>query len=734
MKKKFFIRLADSLKIFSLKDPKRSIDESISGSGGKQLFSLFILCGIVIFILWIPSFFLSCLHNKTELDYNCVNSLDYVLQAFVDPGVIDHEHFPKPWEYFLIFIGMFVLVGLLIGTISNIFAQRISKIERGEVSYKWNNHYVIFGYGELTDCLIKNLLEKDKKTEIVISTFQDATRARIELKSELDDEDYKNVFVVSGDFLQKEHIEELRIDKAKEVYIIGDDSQRRKGNDWNKIECLNHISENNKNRQDYLPVYLHFDSLNAYSAYQKYTNTSFSENNILLRPFNFCENWARLLWGHVALKDFPKDDKNKPLEFLKENWLFAYKRKENEWIRMTEEQHIHIVIVGFNTMGKALLMEALRLCHFPNYKQDDPSTKTKITVIDNNKEKISSFQFQYPKIKEQIEDIDVEYLNCDFESAEIQKLLIKETQEEKVWLSIAICYRNSNKSLLTALNMPQKVYYDIDGNEAILTDTRIYVRQEQKTILEQEKITGNKKYSHVYPFGMQKIGLSKELLDDTNAQITHLLYSLYDLFDEKGTLHLDLYDLFDEEGKFSHAKLDSSFSEGGKFSDTNSDSLSKKEQEKKDKYKKLKRCIDTNIFNIAGIIPSKGLTYTDCKKKIMEANIVNIKSALNNFWVTDCEFECDKFSNRHLSDMFYTYNFFNKHVKKLNPNTEVEHLRWNAERTIYGFEQNDNFKDKVYLTHNLIIPNEKIEEKSPDTKKYDERNIELSKSILDEKN
>ncbi|MEK6260734.1 MAG: RyR domain-containing protein [Planctomycetota bacterium] len=69
-----------------------------------------------------------------------------------------------------------------------------------------------------------------------------------------------------------------------------------------------------------------------------------------------------------------------------------------EPIRASDETRVHVVIVGFGPMGKALALHAARIGHFAN---GTPARKTRITVVNANaKAAVVEFKNRYSKIDE----------------------------------------------------------------------------------------------------------------------------------------------------------------------------------------------------------------------------------------------------------------------------------------------------------------------------------------------
>lgn len=80
------------------------------------------------------------------------------------------------------------------------------------------------------------------------------------------------------------------------------------------------------------------------------------------------------------------------------------------------EKFVHLVIVGFSGMGQALLLEALRVCHYANYDDTQPEAdrlRTQITVIDKDMDALlPHFKLMFPHLDSQVDDLHIEYLDA----------------------------------------------------------------------------------------------------------------------------------------------------------------------------------------------------------------------------------------------------------------------------------------------------------------------------------
>lgn len=186
-------------------------------------------------------------------------------------------------------------------------------------------------------------------------------------------------------------------------------------------------------------------------------------------PFNFYETWAEkvLVWG----KYDPHNDGVAPI---------VYPPLDGEGIDYESDRYVHLVIVGMTSMGVALAMKAAHIAHYPNFVRD-PKLKTRITFIDLNADtEFDMLRGRYSALFEQcdyrvvdtlddsrsyeykgtgLSDIEFEFVKGAVESRLVQKLLESWTSaENRSLLTIAICFEVPQKSIATALYMPQEVY------------------------------------------------------------------------------------------------------------------------------------------------------------------------------------------------------------------------------------------------------------------------------------
>ena len=444
-----------------------------------------------------------------------------VLYYFLDPGnlYVEQNSSARFLTPIISLLGMFLLGGLLITTLSNGVEQRISHIKNGLVRYRnIHGHYVVIGFGEISLSLLRDIFEKNgyangqkigKLPKILILTNQNVEQVRAIIEAGLPDGMSRKVIIYAGNIESREHLEKLNLSYAREVFILGE--QDEYGRDTKNIEAIRTIHELCADRNRILKVNVQFDRPSSYSIIKrielepsKFLKNKDGKTVIYFRPFNFSENWARLLWG-INKKSSYKDLDFKPLD--------------------KPGRHVHLMICGFGCMGKALLLEALRICHYPNFNEDTGSDRTEITVIDPDIDTLKTvFLAQYSYLS-QITDVSINFISGHTEDENIRRMISSCAKDPAELTTIAVCISDPDTSLAVGLSLPDEVYCQEDSTDP---DVQVLIRQEIMdstgfaVILDNE----NTRYRNVRSFGMLSEGISHILLDDTMAMLANAVYAI----------------------------------------------------------------------------------------------------------------------------------------------------------------------------------------------------------------
>lgn len=493
----------------------RLLDRVLSGGVWQQigLLTAFIASILVFFILiaWVGG---SELFGVEGCEDN--QGLWGVYYHFVDAGNQYMVSGYKKWFSLLISLAGSVLMGgVLISTISNIIERRVEDYQKGRVRYrKITDHYLIIGYGEITLSLIKRLLsgenipvgvlkEEDSPNPerlVVILTKQNVEEIRISIHAMLSEQEERRVIFYSGDIESVETLKTLNAEQAKMIFIQGE--QREYGRDSKNIECVKNLSaiiSSSKGvpAEMQIPVFVQFDRIPSFSFVQKLTLPEKYRKHIYFLPFNFHENWARLLWSYYR---HPEE---------------GYRPLDYSVITSDRDTFVHLFVVGFNRMGRALTLEALRLCHYANYATR--GVKTKITIIDKDMTELwDFFRTQYPYLH-QIEDVEIEVVEARVEMESVRERFIKATRNGNCLPTVVICLKDPDLSLATGLNLPEEVY---------AAGSSVLVRQELQCGLASIINEVNEgKYRNVKAFGMLNCGLDLAMARDMMATYVHAMWA-----------------------------------------------------------------------------------------------------------------------------------------------------------------------------------------------------------------
>ncbi len=427
-------------KIFS----QEYMDRTISGGIKSQLTLLLVTIATVLTIFFIIAILFSIqLHGHEEWG----ERLWAVYNNFVDPGnQIEETAWPNRILVGLISIsGSVLLGGVLISTISNIIERRVGVVYTGRMTYRnIKNHYVLIGFNELSINMIRELYDECPSARILLMSGIEAATVRHRIQSALPIEIERQVLVYFGNIESIEELQRLNIESAIEVYVLGD--EERYGRDAKNIAIVHLVSALRGKCSDgkMMPVYVQFDSIPSYSNIQKMNLPPEvfcieGKPNIFFRPFNLHENLARQLWSLYAADCERRYD---PLDYRP---ISITQQPDGSW-SATSQDYVHLVIVGFNRVGRSLLLEALRICHYANYDDRLPADeriRTRITLVDREMEAQEDyFKAQFPYIENQIDDIEVEYCHDDICSTAMRTRLQQWAQNKHCMLTELALYVN----------------------------------------------------------------------------------------------------------------------------------------------------------------------------------------------------------------------------------------------------------------------------------------------------
>jgi hypothetical protein len=449
---------------------KKYFDKLISGSFKKQAVILFGLILATLGVLFYMARLISMFYPK--LGWFTENGVEYrdlcwwVFLHFSYPGhlILDSEpdYLKRIVGIIITIIGIFLLEGVLISVIVHGLITKVNNKKRGISRYKFSNHNVIIGWDTFTISLLQNIFKENvdikSKPEILILSSKNTEELQNKIKSNLTSDQLKHVYVYYGE-LKKEEFEKLFLDQAKEIYILGDGNCNGINN--KNIENVFIISKlltkrpnNNINCYINLPD---FGSLNLLSNFP-FPDSLTDKLNIKL--FNLHKGWARMLWESIDLninliKNGNDIDRVKIFHYPFPQLVNA----------LDANSFLHLVIIGFNDMGSALLEQTLHIAHFNTNKP------TLISIIDKNfNGKDSIFKAGFP-FYTNIEDCRVSFIEKDIYSVEFRDQLVDWNKDKDCRLVISVCETNPDISFTIAGLLPQEIFdnkvpvlvYQIEG-------------------------------------------------------------------------------------------------------------------------------------------------------------------------------------------------------------------------------------------------------------------------------
>lgn len=474
-------------------------------------------------------------------------------------------------SFFLRFVGAVFLGGIFISTLTNMFDRRVEAWTKGLARYPHllHNHYLIVGQGEEIVQLVETILKgetadivsggapagtQEDDSYILIATHGDveALRERIfislsdmysatpgfwgKLKSLFWEQKSfeQRIILYYGDLEMTETLCELKPERAKMIFLLGDKHENI-GQDVRNLSCvtdLNRIIARERQKRggnDAVPVplFVQFDGVSTHSIVQKLDVLGADSDGFSLciapRAFNPSENWARLLWGFYGKRKSAG-------EFGADSGSYFYRALDYIPIQNPNDlRRVHLVVVGFNEMGQALVLEALRICHYANFDEIGAKRKTQITVIDPNADELkSAFEAQHPHLN-QIYDVELNFRAEAVESAAAREFLAACALDENCLLTVAICLGDPDLALAAGLNLPEEVYFHYDEDSA---EHRL-LKRGGNSVLIRQAVYGNicrsvnkdgKRYKYVKTFGCLGREFDTSLLCERLPKIVNALY------------------------------------------------------------------------------------------------------------------------------------------------------------------------------------------------------------------
>ncbi|MBR5603440.1 MAG: hypothetical protein IKW51_04430 [Bacteroidales bacterium] len=334
-----------------------------------------------------------------------------VYYHYIDPG---NQHIAptengRRWAAVIAILGYLLLNGLLVAVLIGWFDRRRENWENGMVRYdsffKRKGHYVIIGGNDMVIGIVKHLFDKKDKdkdkykvssyTYIIVQTTRDVESFRRKLFSELTEKQQEYVIFYYGNRTSKTDIEDLKLNTAKEIYVVGesiaDDGQNH---DAFNMDCLRLITSNLQippDKKEGKNVYVIFENQITFSSFQFSDISADDKNKINYMPLNYYEMWAQKTFAFPDPEYYinDKDDIYLPLDTIREIDKTT-KEEKFSYISRNDKHYVHLVIMGMTKMGVAMAIEAAHVAHYPNALTSN-GPRTRITFIDENADRESGY-------------------------------------------------------------------------------------------------------------------------------------------------------------------------------------------------------------------------------------------------------------------------------------------------------------------------------------------------------
>ena len=442
-------------------------------------------------------------------------------------------------------IKVFLFNGIFIATMVGLFNRRIQSIRNGEVRYSQTSlqnvsYAIVIGANEVASSVIRNLLRGDGKKEkndyVILHTSTSVKNARKVLSSHLTTSELRRVIFYHGLRDSLDEIQDLHLDHATEIFILGENTSWDKGETYHdamNMRCFNLILQ--VLQEKYSTTNFHpkkctvlFEYHTTSSIFQFSDIDENARNLVEFIPFNRHEEWAKNVFVRLKAQDLIDSNNEESQNSIQ------YEPLDGGKLTPKTDKHVHLVVVGMSKMGVALGVQALYQAHYPNI-QEYPNQRTRITFIDTNADKEMAFfkgryatlfelainryidttknesyskdwvdplkknkQWQHLTDKdESFLDVEIEFIKGSIESDRVRTVLSEISKDDKAILTIAICLTQTHQSIAASLYMPIDVY----KSKNLL---QILVNQPEASDVV-TNLTKNKnhiRYEKLRPFGM----------------------------------------------------------------------------------------------------------------------------------------------------------------------------------------------------------------------------------------
>lgn len=498
-----------------------------------------------------------------------------IISQFADPGNLPNSKgfWGSAIALLCAFAGILGLSGLVVSSLVNMVSRRTDKWRKGllQYNYGFENYVVVIGCNKQAPTIIRNSLQRKDVDYVLVQTRKEVERERSLLELKLESKDEKRVVFYFGERTLYEDIKALHVEKAREVYILGEDMEldSEQDHDSFNMTCLQLISsywkdwKQHKKETDNVPKLKCHVNLEYQSTYTifKYTHIFKSLNeNIEFIPFNIHEIWAKkVLVDNYAIIPGEKQGEQKVQRYLPLDSYLSDQGTLTSGIGPDTEKAVQLFVIGMNQMGCALAMQAALIVHQPNFHSK--GLRTTITFIDPHAKKEGEFlkgrfaamfelcihrtvvcneeqdaeaqlkasgergkwtdpmkNGRFAHLGQNFMDLQWEFIEGNVASPEVQHYMEFCCQNKQQTVTIAVCHNDPQQSIATALCLPENV---------LKKAVQVLVYQKNTFDLITKAATGErewKRYDKLRPFGMTEDCYRGDMMENLMAKLAMRLY------------------------------------------------------------------------------------------------------------------------------------------------------------------------------------------------------------------
>lgn len=390
------------------------------------------------------------------------------------------------------------------------------------------NHIVILGSHEILFAILKKISSDPeyRKTKILIRTTASLHELQQNLSCRFPESFVNRILLFGGCGLNPDSLRDLKLDNASCLYIIGESSDTHGGGDDHDARCLQVLdnvakvlSEDIEPRASRLTTFL---ILHSYITCTIFNTSDVSPVVNKVIDLNVCNQY--ILWAQNVVIDNRAGKYN-------------YIPLDGEGINTESKEHVHLVVMGATDIGLAMALQALYTCHYPNFSSHEGATRTRISVIAPDADRIekliqrefhdyfdcaihryvdltmgddvpwvdpmadqsSPYHYLYEAASGNIIDNQIEFVKADLLDPCLVPYLEGLATQPDTRLTIAVCYDTPRDSLIASTYMPMSVYNNVQQIYVYCKNTSAAIDNLTSFSLFRPD---SQRYKKLVPFGM----------------------------------------------------------------------------------------------------------------------------------------------------------------------------------------------------------------------------------------